>query len=65
LVVENIKAGMLVRYMSRVLLVLDPEPEVGWAECIEVGCPIPGTYKIKWLKPLSQQNYQQEKKTNG
>ena len=52
MVVENIKAGMLVKYMSRTLLVIEPEVEAGWANCIELGCSEMGKYKSKWLKPL-------------
>ena len=49
------KAGDLVRYMSRTLLVIAcPDDDPDWAECIELGEEIIGRYRRSVLKPTPE-----------
>ena len=54
----ELKKGMLVKYMSRIILILEPLHEEGYfgpfALGLEVGESIPGKYAIKALDKLPQ-----------
>ena len=55
---EELKKGMLVKYMSRMILILEPIHEEGYfgpfAWGLEVGETVPGKYAIKALDKLPQ-----------
>lgn len=59
MLLRNIKNGQLVKYMSRVLLVLNKDHAKvydGFIECLEVGETRPAMYNICALEPLEREN---------
>lgn len=49
------KIGDLVKYMSRILLIVDDDQHLsGWFECIELGESTVGRYRQNALEPLNE-----------
>jgi len=51
-----VKAGDLVKYLSRVILILGPGHERGWWRGMEVGTDVIRQYNISALKELNNEN---------